>query len=156
MRKDLKLTGGAPMRKDIRDAVFGNLKWDKELSWWGTKLELPPKNKIEVFITPANDDTDIDKLLETSKRGFLAIKKDEKRLREGAAAKLLKLHNESWNEGEPITKEQFMSKMRLESLGFYIGGIAEAYYNDGDLFWGHSISVSISKSGKITDAGIEG
>jgi hypothetical protein len=154
MRKDLKLTGGAPMRKDIRDEVFGKLRWDKQLGWWGTKLELPPKNRIAVFIT--NDDTDIGKLLETSKKAFLAIKKDERRLREGAAAKLLKLHNKTWNEGKPITKEQFISKMRLESLGFYIGGIAEAYYNDGDLFWGHSISVSISKSGKITDAGIEG
>lgn len=72
----------------------------------------------------------------------------DQRVRAYAAGQLLELAND-WarqEEGEEapgeITQEQFISRMELESIQVNGDGGFEFWFNDGDLFWGHSIHVS--------------
>jgi hypothetical protein len=83
------------------------------------------------------------------------IRRDEAGFRDYAAKKLLKLANE-WSEGEKVTKEDIVSRMRLQAIEFYNDLSIGLYYDDGDLFWGHTITVDIDKNGKCTRAEIQG
>ena len=45
-------------------------------------------------------------------------------------------------EPEEITREQFMERMELDAVQISADGSFEFWFNDGDLFWGHSIHVT--------------
>lgn len=66
------------------------------------------------------------------------------KVRNFAVGKLLPLKNESWlDDGEPeLRPEDFLSRMRLESISIRPDGSFEFWHSDGDLFWGHSIQIS--------------
>lgn len=71
------------------------------------------------------------------------------RVRAYAAEALLSLANDWAQDGgeedqepEEITREQFMARMELESIQVYGDGRFEFWFNDGELFWGHSIHVT--------------
>ena len=72
----------------------------------------------------------------------------DQRVRALAAEKLLDLANDWAQESEEgretaeITQEQFMERMELDAIQIYEDGAFEFWFNDGDLFWGHSIHVT--------------
>ena len=74
-----------------------------------------------------------------------------------AAKKLLKLKNDLWledNEKE-VTKKEFKARMQFTS--FYVfSELANFYFDDGDLFWGHTIEVNVNQNLEFTDANIVG
>ena len=74
------------------------------------------------------------------------------------SAELLALKNDSWLEdGESaLTEEQFLQRIQAEALHVYPDGDFELYYDDGDLFWGHCITVSGSLEGGVAEAKIQG
>ena len=82
----------------------------------------------------------------------------DRRIREFAVAQLLELKNESWlDEGEPrVSAEQFLDRMRLESITTSIDGSFAFWHDDGDLFWGHAIEVSGNLRDGPTRADIPG
>jgi len=82
----------------------------------------------------------------------------DSRARKYAASELLELKNDTWLEdGEDMCSEDdFMARMSIETLSFSEDGDFEIYYEDGDLFWGHSIKVDITGGGKIERAEICG
>ena len=57
---------------------------------------------------------------------------------------LLKLKNECWLEDDekPISTDQLVQNIKLKSLIFYEDGDFQFWFDDGDIFWGHSIEVS--------------
>lgn len=61
-----------------------------------------------------------------------------------ATDKLLGLKNDSWlEEGESeITAADFRSRMSLQTISIDFSGEFSFWFNDGDLFWGHAITVS--------------
>lgn len=85
------------------------------------------------------------------------------KVRAFAAQKLLSLAND-WaqdagaEDEEPaeVTREQFMERMELESIQVDGDGGFEFWFNDGDLFWGHSIHVTGSLSQGPSHAQMEG
>ncbi|MCU0542188.1 MAG: DUF2262 domain-containing protein [Oscillatoriaceae cyanobacterium Prado104] len=50
------------------------------------------------------------------------------------------------------TPKQFKSCMLLESIAISPDGNLQFYYNDGDLFWGHCIAVTMDSSDRFIDA----
>ncbi len=86
----------------------------------------------------------------------------DRRIRVYAAQELLTLANE-WadNDGEdedavPITKEQFMERMELESIQVQADGGFDFWFADGDLFYGHAIRVSGNLEQGPEEAQMEG
>ncbi|QKJ29867.1 DUF2262 domain-containing protein [Mucilaginibacter mali] len=71
---------------------------------------------------------------------------------------LLQLKNDNWlNEDEtPLTKESFLKSIRLTSIGFYEDTNFSLYYDDGDLFFGHTIIVEINAEREVQEASIAG
>lgn len=64
---------------------------------------------------------------------------------------------EDEDSGAPlVTQEQFMERMELESIQLLPQGGFEFWFNDGDLFWGHSIHVTGSLEAGPESAQMEG
>ena len=84
------------------------------------------------------------------------------RIRSFAADKLLELANQwAQEEGEEespqeVTQEDFMSRMELDAVQVYEDGAFDFWFNDGDLFWGHSIHVTGSLESGPEGAQMEG
>lgn len=79
-----------------------------------------------------------------------------------ASKKLLSLAND-WQENddsteqhETLTHDAFIHRISLESLQVYPNGEFEAFYHDGDLFFGHVIIVTGNRNGTFKDAHIAG
>jgi len=83
-----------------------------------------------------------------------------RRVEEFAVQELLPVKNENWldeDEGEaPLTPQQFLRRMKLESIIANPDGSFEFWFDDGDLFLGHSIQVRGTLSEGPTDADIPG
>lgn len=100
-------------------------------------------------------------------RALMASQADwDHRVRSYAAQELLSLANdwaadareeEDEDSGAPlVTQEQFMERMELESIQLLPQGGFEFWFNDGDLFWGHSIHVTGSLEAGPESAQMEG
>ena len=88
----------------------------------------------------------------------------DRRVRSFAAEQLTDLAND-WEqdsagnedrEPEEITQEQFMARMELDAVQFSADGSFDFWFNDGDLFWGHSIHVTGSLASGPESAQMEG
>lgn len=68
----------------------------------------------------------------------------DKRIKEFVAGKLLKLKNKSWLEEneEEITVDKFIEKIEIESINISLKNKFEICFDDGEIFWGHSIVVN--------------
>ena len=59
-------------------------------------------------------------------------------------------------EKDPITEDEFARRILLTEFTVSPGGRFTAYYNDDDMFWGHSVEVSGSLKKGITYANLAG
>lgn len=79
-----------------------------------------------------------------------------------AVQELLPLKNEHWledlgdDEEPPLTPEQFTSRMTLDALVFYAEGDVTFYYDDGDMFYGHTIELMMDAGDNFIHADIPG
>lgn len=73
------------------------------------------------------------------------------------ASKLLRLKNETWLEDqeEPITQEAFIETLELEGITAFSDGSFSLYFDDNDIFWGHSIVVDVEDN-VLIDANLAG
>jgi len=55
-----------------------------------------------------------------------------------------------------LTIELFKQRITLESRSIASNGEVFLYYNDGDLFWGHCIVVTMDRENQLIAAEIKG
>lgn len=90
------------------------------------------------------------------KQGF-----DQKN-REFAAKELLDLandwleDNEDEDKPDKITKEMFIDNIKMSELCISPDGSITLFYDDGDMFWGHTIQIIIDENGNYDSADIAG
>ena len=134
---------------------FGTFTLDRRSHWFETKTSWN-ESEIELFLS-----TDLSEI-ENAEKLAIEIWNDstnwDLRFNSKISDELLKLKNQHWLDDEepPISKEAFLSQIRLESIVVHLDGYFEAWFNDGNLFWGHAINVSASVDGSISDCGIHG
>ena len=94
---------------------------------------------------------------------FRARRSEDGRLRACAARDLLELANDWASDGgceehepEEITREQFMERLEPDAVQISGDGSFDFWFNDGALFWGHSIHVTGSLEGGPEKAEMEG
>ena len=77
-----------------------------------------------------------------------------------SALHLLDLKNNTWTEedGSEVTRDQFVARLRLVHLDFrpQAEGQIDLTFDDGDLFFGHVIQVSVDADGGLSPAQIAG
>ncbi|MBD2356332.1 DUF2262 domain-containing protein [Tolypothrix sp. FACHB-123] len=138
----------------IKNKILGELTWHNDLNWWKGKLEITPGNVISLSVDSENIETP--SVSELAYHSFTRIQQQEVNLRRSAANHLLDLYNDSWNNSDAIDCPTFMNLIKLEAVHLNFDGSATIYYEDGDLFGGHVIVVSIDCNGIFEDADIAG
>lgn len=124
------------------DKILGEFTLDKridlyvgEIKWLGENIELDIENytgkRLDKVFVIANELVKEEKIW-------------DKKIKEFAAKKLLKLKNENWLEEaeKEITIEQFIEKIEINSINISLKNNFEFYLDDGDVFWGHTIVVN--------------
>lgn len=138
----------------VEDEILGTLIWDSQLEWWEGRQEITPGQTISVTVSA--DDVPLDTVLEQARQLFRRIQAAEPMFRRSTVDVLLDRYNSAWNEGPPISSDAFMSRMTITALSVYADGSAEIDYSDGDLFRGHTITLSVDKNGSAEYASING
>ena len=141
---------------DIEHKTLGELRYNSELEWYEGRV---PFQESLISISLSTDDQgDVTSSLERAVEVTASMETYAEKARGYAAERLLGLKNESWlDEGEAqVTADQFERLMKLESIVFESDGGATFYHDDGDLFWGHSIQVTMSSEDRFIDADIPG
>lgn len=75
-------------------------------------------------------------------------------------SKLLTLKNETWldedEDEQPLSAEAFAERVEWRSVVAYSEGSFTLYFDDNDLFWGHSIIVEVDKDLQLKRANLAG
>jgi hypothetical protein len=141
---------GAVDGYSIQEEVLGRLTWDEKHGGWSGAVEFVPGQFVDISVFP--DDEELPVALRAARRSLEILREKEVELRRRVAADKLALHNRVWNEDVPIEEEEFIERMTLAAIAFLADGRAELYYDDGDLFQGHEIIVTVRASGAFETA----
>lgn len=137
------------MLKTVTIKNFGKFIYNKKLNAY--KLF---KEEIEYYFSADNKEE-----LKKVKNIFSNIELTQfiEKAKEYTAHKLLKLKNDLWLEEDEkeVTKKDFKDRMKFTSL-YVFSESANFYFDDGDLFWGHTIEVTINQNLEFIDANIVG
>ena len=134
--------------------IFDVLTFDIDRGNYEGKVEIQKGYFIDVTISVESFDKDL--VFEVAENTFETIKVSEELYKEKIAEDLMQLHNEVWNEGRMTNKDEFKKRIKMQGMLIFCEGNAEIYYDDGDLFWGHTIVVDIDENGLYQDAQIFG
>ena len=137
------------MPKTITIKNFDKFIYDKKLNAY--KLF---KEEIEYYFSADNKEE-----LKKVKNIFSNIELTQfiEKAKEYTAHKLLKLKNDLWlkEDEKEVTKKDFKNRMKFTSL-YVFSESANFYFDDGNLFWGHTIEVTINQNLEFIDANIVG
>lgn len=136
-------------------AVLGKFQLDRRLDWYDGKAEWNG-SMIEIFLAG-----DLEKLETIEKNAILIVDNQQvwdAYIKEKICEELLPLKNESWleDDAKPLTADEFISKLFLESITVNDSDEFQMCFNDGDLFWEHAILVETDFNKKIEHIGIAG
>ena len=146
----------------VINTPYGDFELDRSMEWFSVETKLAGH---EVSISLETDE-DSDETAEGALKTFNIIASDfegfDVKCKEYSAEELLELANDwladddSEDKPDEITKEMFIERMEISELTISPDGCITAYYDDGDLFWGHSIEVEIESDGSCSSADIVG
>lgn len=82
----------------------------------------------------------------------------DQKIRTFAAQSLLDLKNDEWldEDEEPLTMEEFSSRLKLQSIDTDYEGQFNFWFDDDDIFWGHSVVVTGTLQDGLQEANMEG
>ena len=138
---------------------FGMFTLNRNVSWYKSN-DLCSWNGQPASLTLDCDDKD--QLSGLSLGAAIRLWDDEVKwdaaVRASMVAELLTVKNESWlEEGQAeLSEADFLSAVRLTSVSVDAYGGFDFWYDDGDLFYGHSINVTGSLSQGITEVAFHG
>jgi hypothetical protein len=138
------------------DQVLGELKWNRTYGWYeGKAIWSGRRAKVRLETAVPED--------------FYALKPIARKLwdveeslvgniQRIVLTELLDLKNGDWlEEGEkPLSERQFLRRMTLSSITIRQDGSWQFWYDDGNLFQGHSICVKGTLAGGPDEVSIEG
>jgi hypothetical protein len=155
--RDLERYVAEPQVSVIRvDPLFGSLTFNRSLAWWETTVSWAQQS-VALYLAAENV-ADLDIALAVARSLWNDQAGWERRVREYAVQELLDLKNDSWldDDEQPISSQQFLTRMTLESITVSPDGTFSFTHDDGNLFWGHAIQVSGNLQAGPTDADIPG
>ena len=139
----------------FKSKTLGNFELDRRLDWYEGKTDWNGE-LIDIYLTG-----ELEKIGNAEKNAISILQnhKDwDDYVKEKICEELLTLKNESWLEEneKPLTVNEFISKIYIESITINNTDEFQMCFNDGDIFWGHAITVETDLKRKIEHIGIEG
>ena len=146
--------------RTIQIPSIGILTYNDKLEWYEGKFSTESQI-IEVSIYNAEHD-DFDKLLPFVDQQISSKFYEEVLLK--MESTMIELKNDLWlgedeETGEdepPITVDDFRKRVSVSSIVFYEDCTSSIYCNDGDIFWGHTIDISLDEKGEYQDVNLAG
>ena len=141
------------------ETPLGPFTLDRSFSWFENNINLKNGN-TEIYLETDTEDGDTaEKALAIFCKICGSLDEFEQNVRLAAADELLECANdwladccEEGDEPEIITREGFAERIGLESISIAPDGEITIYYDDDDIFLGHSIVVTADSSGNVSDA----
>lgn len=144
------------------DTEFATFELDRTMAWFEATTNL---GGFEVTVYLETDE-DNEETANNALAKFKLIASEfeifDKKNKEASADFLLELAND-WLEDddredkpEEITKEMFIDAINISEISIAPDGSMTLYYSDGDMFWGHVITMDIETDGSCSDAYIQG
>ena len=135
--------------RTARDPILGALTftapfgWEGEARWLGRKCGVSLDHKDDLSVAHAQGG---------DQRRWTG---DAIRV---ATEQLLSLKNGAWldEEERPVSPDRFGKRLSLTEIAIEAGGTLAFYFNDGELFFGHTITVRGSLPDGFSDAGTAG
>jgi hypothetical protein len=142
--------------------TYGTFTLDRSMSWFSSdNIVIGEHTVFAALETDAENGNTAKGALQAFSEIAGNFETFDRKNKEYAAEQLLDLANE-WladkedADTEQITKEMFISSMEISELTVSPDGSVTLYYKDGDMFWGHSIEISVDADGTVSDANIAG
>lgn len=125
----------------ISTEQFGDLVLDPDVDWFEATADWNGKALRVVF--PVDEETLHESALISAQSLWSEQIKWKQVIEAYAIQSLLDIKNDTWLEDDEaeLTADQFLSRIILETISIASDGDFEFWYNDGDLFGGHSIVV---------------
>ena len=141
-------------RPSIQDELLGELKRNPETGAWQADWEFAPGHSVDVII---HHDGELDAVPERVKQFLLTLGEKDESIRREFARKLIQLCNEDWNPDEQLTEDEFAGRIKLQGVVVHSGDEdAELFYDDDDIFAGHSVSAFMNADGRISEPNLAG
>jgi len=130
---------------------------DDPTSYDGTVVINGKELRVDIIL---EDEGETEKIEQQMNYFFSEIDTLSKKAKECIAEKYLDLYNDNWRFGDDdeddpdkpeLTKEEFMESLSLQSLLFYSEDI-EVFFDDNDMFLGHSLIASEFDGENFNDA----
>ncbi|MDE6501413.1 MAG: DUF2262 domain-containing protein [Ruminococcus sp.] len=150
----------AEYRKEVsvQSAVLGKLILDKSLNQYETESEIEWCGEtVKISISVDEDEDNVNEILPVAEEFYNNRNEWNTKLREFSASQLTELANdwldeeyyedddeESDEETKPvheITEKEFAERITICDISFDSDGDFTVYYDDDDMFWGHSVVV---------------
>src|SRR4051812_6822640 len=144
------------MADSLTHAVFGELRWEAESSWWFTQMRLPSGDWLDGIVDPGDEDPSA--FVERAAPLFRRAMDAERRiLHDGVRTKVLELHD-AWRQDDEsaLTAEELEEQLELTFVRIdTIAPVVLSYY-PGDMFGGHSVDVTVDEQLRVTGVGLVG
>ena len=130
---------------------------DDPTSYDGTVVINGKELRVDIIL---EDEGETEQIEQQMNYFFSEIDTLSKKAKECIAEKYLDLYNDNWRFGDDdeddpdkpeLTKEEFMESLSLQSLLFYSEDI-EVFFDDNDMFLGHSLIASEFDGENFNDA----
>ena len=147
---------------NIEDEVLGTLKLNRDFGLLDGKILWNEKEVSLALEIDLEDEETWDTVRSIAHKVMADRESWDKSMREFAAKELTGLANE-WQadddekkNADPITEEGFAQRITLSELSLTYEGDFTAYFDDDDMFWGHTVEVCGSLENGIESANIAG
>ncbi|MBD1845849.1 DUF2262 domain-containing protein [Cyanobacteria bacterium FACHB-63] len=147
------------MNQTLEHPVLGRVIWNPETHSWEATVELRQDHWIAFCFEPSEArETDIQALMNHAAELLSQIRELEPQIRQKIADDLLDLYNNTWARDEDddapprMSRAEFIQSITLESFNLAWDGSRSWWYNDNDLFAGHSIELWIDTEQSIADS----
>lgn len=142
--------------KDLEHETLGTLRYNADLDWYDGQVEHGGK-AVPIRLAAAGQ-KELDAAASRAAHVTSRLEDYAARAKDYAAERLLKIKNDGWlDEGEsPVNADEFKEKLSLQELVFRRYGAVDFHHRDGDLFWGHSVVVSLDGGDNFVQADIPG
>ena len=140
----------------LKDPRFGTFAYNDTLrsfegrtTWCGREVELSVAGSENEVAAEG---------LAVAHRLFDSAGEWDRRISDAILAELFALYNDNWRDPEAprLSAEEFLARLRLEHIAVNDEELVHFYYEDGDLFLGHTVDVALWLQDDEIDVGISG